>query len=394
MMEASGTMEVESFDIQKLVIYRPEVEKDAAIVGCTMQNNWYGLHGLQSDDAIKELQIAGIREFEVAKALLQGHKEKLSQKIPSEAGGVHLFDLCLTFGMDNTAFALAESGIPGCVLEAHHIDLGSYLPQPRQPQQRPIFKAPPPSRPHLLIQDAGVGRRPHANIAHGAFQLTKEYGWRISTSALLLLAVQQWRQWESRWSWRFWQWSCPTSTCPFRCRRSLQLDFWTSSSWAETKRQLQRWRGRTLFGPCAGGTLATCLGHFPLLGEFSWHITANNLLSFLQRFTPVPRSRAFSCYFAAPTSWNQLLFPCGNLCLLWGGQSKHLQACCQTARVLGIQNRSMTWAVAFAQGLGLSLWTGSMRPQCTALMWKIGWLWSQPPTLGWAASALAFWTCP
>ena len=87
MMEASGTMEVESFDIQKLVIYRPEVEKDAAIVGCTMQNNWYGLHGLQSDDAIKELQIAGIREFEVAKALLQGHKEKLSQKIPSEAGG-------------------------------------------------------------------------------------------------------------------------------------------------------------------------------------------------------------------------------------------------------------------------------------------------------------------
>ena len=157
MMEASGTMEVESFDIQKLVIYRPEVEKDAAIVGCTMQNNWYGLHGLQSDDAIKELQIAGIREFEVAKALLQGHKEKLSQKIPSEAGGVHLFDLCLTFGMDNTAFALAESGIPGCVLEAHHIDLGSYLPQPRQPQQRPIFKAPPPPAPISLSRMQVLG---------------------------------------------------------------------------------------------------------------------------------------------------------------------------------------------------------------------------------------------
>lgn len=129
-------MEVESFDIQKLVIYRPEVEKDAAMAGCTMQNN---LHGLQDP------QIVGIREFEVAKALLQGHKEKLSQKIPSESGGVHLFDLCLTFGMDNTAFALAEAGIPGCVLEAHHFDLGSYLPKnltPR-PGPPPRFKAPP-----------------------------------------------------------------------------------------------------------------------------------------------------------------------------------------------------------------------------------------------------------
>lgn len=84
-MEGSGTMEVESFDIQKLVIYRPEVEKDAAMAGCTIQNN---LYGLQSDDAIKDPQIVGIREFEVAKALLQGHKEKLSQKIPSESGGV------------------------------------------------------------------------------------------------------------------------------------------------------------------------------------------------------------------------------------------------------------------------------------------------------------------
>ena len=138
---------MENFDIQKLVIYRPEVENDAAMAGCTMQ---YNLLGRQSADAIKELQIAGIREFEVAKALLQGHKEELSQKIPSESGGVHLFDLCLTFGMDNTAFALAESGVPGCVLEAHHFDLGSYLPtnlpwpRPGQPSNRPAVKAPPP----------------------------------------------------------------------------------------------------------------------------------------------------------------------------------------------------------------------------------------------------------
>ena len=141
-MEGSGTMEVESFDIQKLVIYRPEVEKDAAMAGCTIQNN---LYGLQSDDAIKDPQIVGIREFEVAKALLQGHKEKLSQKIPSESGGVHLFDLCLTFGMDKTAFALAEAGIPGCVLEAHHFDLGSYLPKDLTPRPGPPprFKSSP-----------------------------------------------------------------------------------------------------------------------------------------------------------------------------------------------------------------------------------------------------------
>lgn len=132
-------MEVESFDIQKLVICRREVEKDAAMAGCTPQHN---LYGQKRDDVTQALQIAAVREFEVAKALLHGHKEQLSQKIPSESGEVHLFDLCLTFGMDNTAFALAEAGVPGCVLEAHHLDLGSYLPS-----TLPTFWPPLPSKP-------------------------------------------------------------------------------------------------------------------------------------------------------------------------------------------------------------------------------------------------------
>ena len=38
---------------------------------------------------------------------------------------VHLFDLCLAFGLSDTAWALAMRGVEGCVLEDHH-DLGPF----------------------------------------------------------------------------------------------------------------------------------------------------------------------------------------------------------------------------------------------------------------------------
>ena len=45
--------------------------------------------------------------------------------LPSQWGMVHLFDLCLRFGLVDTASALALRGVEGCVLEDHH-DLGPF----------------------------------------------------------------------------------------------------------------------------------------------------------------------------------------------------------------------------------------------------------------------------
>ena len=49
-------------------------------------------------------------EFQVAKALLAGEAELLSQEVDSK----HLFDLCLQFDRQSTAAAMISSGVPGC----------------------------------------------------------------------------------------------------------------------------------------------------------------------------------------------------------------------------------------------------------------------------------------
>ena len=41
--------------------------------------------------------------------------------LPSQWGMVHLFDLCLAFGLSDTALALAIRGVEGCILEDHHL---------------------------------------------------------------------------------------------------------------------------------------------------------------------------------------------------------------------------------------------------------------------------------
>lgn len=64
-------------------------------------------------------EVAGVREFQTAKALMQGRD--LSQLVPSQWGPVHLFDLCISFGYQDTANAMAEAGVTGCMLEARHL---------------------------------------------------------------------------------------------------------------------------------------------------------------------------------------------------------------------------------------------------------------------------------
>ena len=59
----------------------------------------------------KDGRILDVDEFQVAKALLAGELELLSQ----EVGSKHLFDLCLQFGHQSTAVAMISYGVPGCV---------------------------------------------------------------------------------------------------------------------------------------------------------------------------------------------------------------------------------------------------------------------------------------
>ena len=67
--------------------------------------------------------IVGVNEFQIAKAVLGGQLESLSQKVPSQWGSVHLFNVCLRFGLHDTAWALAEAGVKGCILEFSHLTI-------------------------------------------------------------------------------------------------------------------------------------------------------------------------------------------------------------------------------------------------------------------------------
>ena len=49
------------------------------------------------------------------------HQELLGKMVQSQCGPVHLFDLCLRCGHLGMALALAAHGVPGCVLEDHHL---------------------------------------------------------------------------------------------------------------------------------------------------------------------------------------------------------------------------------------------------------------------------------
>ena len=64
--------------------------------------------------------IIGVNEFQIARALIAGNLELLSQKIDSQ----HLFTLCLKFGQHETAAEMQRKGVPGCKVEVFH--LGPY----------------------------------------------------------------------------------------------------------------------------------------------------------------------------------------------------------------------------------------------------------------------------
>ena len=68
----------------------------------------------------EDSEVIGVKEFHVAKALLEG-QEGLSALVPSQWGPVHLFDLCMWFGLSDTALALVLHGVTGCKLEEHHL---------------------------------------------------------------------------------------------------------------------------------------------------------------------------------------------------------------------------------------------------------------------------------
>ena len=61
----------------------------------------------------KDGRILDVDEFQVAKALLAGEVELVSQEVDSK----HLFDLCLQFGHQSTAVAMMSYGVPGCVFK-------------------------------------------------------------------------------------------------------------------------------------------------------------------------------------------------------------------------------------------------------------------------------------
>jgi len=96
---------MEPLDVRNLVIYETPPRDD-------------------EDDEVKP-KLVGVKEFHVAKALMEGRQEELSQLLPSQCGMVHLFDLCLRFGLNDTASALAKRDVPGCILEDHH-NLGPF----------------------------------------------------------------------------------------------------------------------------------------------------------------------------------------------------------------------------------------------------------------------------
>lgn len=63
----------------------------------------------------------GINIFQLCKALLDGHAEKLSEKVLLQDGPVHLFDVCLQHDVWCIACEMASRGVEGCELQMQHL---------------------------------------------------------------------------------------------------------------------------------------------------------------------------------------------------------------------------------------------------------------------------------
>ena len=64
----------------------------------------------------------GINIFQLCKALLDGHAEKLSEKVLLHDGPVHLFDVCLQHDCWSIACEMASRGVEWCELQMQHLD--------------------------------------------------------------------------------------------------------------------------------------------------------------------------------------------------------------------------------------------------------------------------------
>ena len=69
-------------------------------------------------------RVVDVKEFEVAKAVINKQLAVLSEGVPTWEGRWHLFDMCLWFGHVDVAWAMAEAGTQGCAVEDYH--LGPY----------------------------------------------------------------------------------------------------------------------------------------------------------------------------------------------------------------------------------------------------------------------------
>ena len=63
----------------------------------------------------------GINIFQLCKALLDGHAEKLSEKVLLHDGPVHIFDVCLQHDLWSIACEMASRGVEGCELQMQHL---------------------------------------------------------------------------------------------------------------------------------------------------------------------------------------------------------------------------------------------------------------------------------
>ena len=68
-----------------------------------------------------EGKISGVNEFQVAKSLLAGEIDILGQEIQDLDSNEHLFNLCMAYGLDDTARALVTHGVPGCLVQQKHL---------------------------------------------------------------------------------------------------------------------------------------------------------------------------------------------------------------------------------------------------------------------------------
>lgn len=66
-------------------------------------------------------KVLGVREFQIAEALMEGRVDLLSEPVESQHGRTSLYELCHYCGCFDTAGKMIAKGVPGCRVELHHL---------------------------------------------------------------------------------------------------------------------------------------------------------------------------------------------------------------------------------------------------------------------------------